>query len=62
MSPSQLNRQHDLNQTMRRLIRKIFLLTALDIFLTIMGSFYLFGEPNTRVEVAAIVLFPLLLS
>ena len=27
-----------------------------------MGSFYLFGQPSTRVEVAAIVLFPLLLS
>ena len=47
---------------MRRLIRNIFLFTALISFLTIMGSFYLFGAPNTRIEVAAIVVFSLLLS
>lgn len=62
MSPSHPNRQHDLNRTLRRLVRKIFLFTALISFLTIVGSFYLIGAPSTRIEVAAIVVFSLLLS
>ena len=62
MSPSRRNRQRDLNEKLRRLIRQIFLFTALISFLTIMGSFYLFGQPSTRLEVAAIVVFPMLLS
>lgn len=62
MSPSQPNHQNDLNQATRRLILNVYLLTALISFLTMMGSFYLFGEPITRIEVAATVLFSLLLS
>lgn len=62
MSPSQPNRQRDINQATRRLIREIFCFTAFISFLTIMGSSYFFGEPTTRVEVAAILLFSLLSS
>ena len=62
MSPPQPNRQRDINQATRRLIREIFCFTAFISFLTIMGHSYLFGEPTTRVGVATILLFSLLFS